>query len=170
MHKKGSWMYPIDFMVYGTLLVIILVFYGILLFGFDLAESQATTVSIEDYQDSTTLINILKTPIKLNDQTITVLEAINLANKNQIDIPILNQEINNLLLKLPKPVNSQAYYKLEIKKQDKDFLEFGQSVVGFNNEYLKQEILIPIDTKETAIAYLTFICSSCSKEQIEVLV
>ena len=71
--KKGAWGYPLNLVTYGILLAIILIFYGIIFFGFDSAKSEIPTISSSNYQDSTTLINLLKTKIEINNKNLTII-------------------------------------------------------------------------------------------------
>ena len=160
MYKRGSWAYPINFVTYVILLVIILIFYTVVFFGFDVAKSEAPTVSVTNYKDSTTLMNLLRTDIEINSQEFTIAESLNLLNKNELSEDKIETQINNLLNKIPRPKGSN--YVMEFKDT-----KFGITELS-SEKFLEQELLLPLDDGQALPVKLYLLCLGCKQEDLEV--
>jgi len=159
LHKKGSWAYPLEFVTYVGLLTVILVIYGIIFFGFKVAEPDAPVISAKDYQDSTTLINFLRTPTEVNGNKMTIADSINLFYNSQLSEQEFKNLISNTLNSLPKP-NEDSNYKLEIGKD----VVFDKSNI-FQAEKIVQGLYFPLSNKKIVLIKLSLKCN-CNEEEV----
>ena len=167
LYKKGVWGYPLELAASLVLLAIILIFYSILFFGFDVAKSEAPVISSENYQDSLTLVNLLKTQVKIDNNLISVADAVDIFYTGNSDKSKLEQPITEILNKLPKPKNRNSHYMLKIINEDIS-LEFGESKL-IESKFLEQKIYLPLSSKKNVLVKLYLSCSGCNKKEIEVI-
>ncbi len=167
-NKKGDVSYPIIFGPYTILLLLILILYGVLFFGFDLAESQALVISGQSYKDSIMLINLLKTEIEINSENITIADAIN--KLNELNKEPIKKEIEKILLTFSVPNQEKdegtGFWFFEVKKESNIILEAGDKA-NLGKDYLKQQITLPLSNKQPIFVNLYLSCRSCEKEAIE---
>ncbi len=166
-NKKGDAGFPIYMPFSIAALILILLTFSILFFALGFANSSALVVGGVSYQDSMTLINLLKTEIQLDSNKMVIADAINLASKSEENSNKVKNEIDKILLKLPKPNKGTSYWYLEVKTNNK-FLEAG-SEAELGTKYLTQELTLPLENKQLVYVKLYLSCRSCNSEGVEAL-
>lgn len=169
MNKKGDIAYPLYSPFLIALLVIILIFFSVYFFVLGIAKSEASIISGAEYKDSTLLLNILRTEIKIDNGNFTIAESINIASKSEQNSNKVKKQIDGILLKLTRPKGSSTgFWVLEARKNNNVFLQAGEKA-NLGSEYLEQSITIPSDVGEPLVVRLYLSCRSCKEETLEVL-
>lgn len=162
--KKGDLALPAYFSIALAALVIILFIFAILFFVVGVPKNPNLVIKSASYQDSSKLMIILKTEASQVSDT-KISELLSLANKDESYKDQLSKDISFLLDKLPKP-KEDSQWILNIKINNSAFLNVGEeNPLGVN--YLKQNIVVPLENKDLAFVELYLNCLLCKEEDID---
>lgn len=186
LDKKGDFGFPFYFFPAVSLLMFLLVLYGVIFFVIEIGQSPNLVIKSESYQDSSKIITILRSPtsVQQNNINLTIAELISLANQDESYKEKLTEELNflvNRLPKVPKGENladvviatpsatretiKEAYWNLDVEVEDISFLHIGESV-SFSDIYLEQSMNVPLRNKKLAKVKLYLNCLACKEEDI----
>ena len=188
-NKKASAGFPIEFIFSLILFIFTLIIFSILFFSTNLIKSPNLIIKSEAYQDSSKLINILRseTNVHYSNKNLVIGELISLSYQDEKYKQNLKEEVAKLLSKLPKPpkekdtaeikiitpsaVSSslqESYWLMDIEIDGINFINIGeQSVIG--KKLFVQNAVIPLSNQKSAKITLYLDCFSCSQEGIDAI-
>ena len=169
MHKKGTdFGFPVYFLPSLVLFILTIVIFSIIFFGIGIANPPNLVINSESFQDNSKVLEIVRftTQVQQNGKNLSIVELISLAKQDETYSPILTKELKLILEKLPKPAAKDAFWSLNIKIQDQEFISVGSEVIGGKN-YFNQKLKIPLASKEIAELNLQLSCSGCTKEEVK---
>ncbi len=186
-NKKGDYGFPLYFLPSLGLFLLVIIIFSLIFFVFNFFDSPNLVIKSEAFQDSSKIINLLKSNIELNGKQTQIAELINLAYSDPKYKEDLNKEVNKILLALPLPgvkedltkVNfatpgaisgslQEARWILEIRADNELFYyNAKESITG--KRYFLQSTLIPLANNKVAKVNLFLDCFSCSEEEVNAI-
>ena len=167
LNKKGviSGM-PIYFLPALGFFLLVMIFFSMLFFVADIGYSTNLVITSETYQDSSTLITLIRHNVDFKENSLTIGELISIAYEDNKNKELLKEKLSFLISKIPKPENRDAYWNLDISIDNQEFMSIGDKTVLATN-YLEQSINVPLKDKRTANVKLYLNCLGCTKEDID---
>lgn len=163
MGKKGVSFGLILEMIPATLFfLVLLVVFGLIFFAWDIAKSPDLTIKSNFFDDSGSLLIILRTP--LQDSKSVVADLI-VNNPSSEDIKKIDELVRLMISQLPKPENKNAFWNFIAVKDSTEFLSIRESSIGASN-FKEQTVYLPMKDK-SLIKVSLFLNCACNKEDIE---
>ncbi len=186
MSKKGIVGLPVVALVAVLLFTIILMFWAIYFYVFGFADQNSMLLSAEELTDSSRLMSLMNLPVEVEGKRITFadLAVLTSIDKNKYYSTFRNN-IAPYLESIPHPLKKDEpfYSGWEIKvselKEDKwqesfkvittfflagPTFDFEAWSIGFTDEHLKQELLLPKDENSNIKVELYLKCKCKAKE------
>ncbi len=145
--------------------LIILLVFGILFFLLNTFHNPNLTIKSEAYYDSSKIILILSSPATVENQKVSIAKLISMAYEDEKYKTQLEDELDKILKKIPKPGIRQDYWNLDIKDMNGEFLHIGDKTIGVK-DYSLQEVTLPLRNGDLVKISLYLNCAYCTEDDI----
>lgn len=182
-NKKGGIDFVLTLPAILFIIVLVIAFFFVMFFVVGV-ESPNLVINSASYEDSSTIITLLKSPVEVDNQNITIAELISLAYHNQNYKSRLTTELNSLLARVPTPIEGEdladvnvatlssmrksvrdVNWNMDITIDNTRFLRAGESTT-LPMYFFNQTTIIPLENNKLARVTLYMTCFGCGEEQI----